>query len=100
MEGKPRRTQVGVGAASRGGGAEEASTGFRRTRLNLRRPIRVGAWNVLTLQDDARVPALSAELARLGIAVAALSEVRRPGKGEIMRWLHLLLVWPSRRQAH
>ena len=43
----------------------------------------MGAWNALSLQDDARVPALSAELARLGIAVAALSEVRRPGSGEI-----------------
>ena len=82
IEGNPRRTQVGVGA-SRGGGAEDSSPGPRSSRLNLRRSIRVGAWNVLSLQDDCRVPALSAELGRLGIAVAALSEVRRPGKGEI-----------------
>ena len=83
MEGTPRSTQVGVGAASRRGGAEESSTGPRRSRLNLRREVRVGAWNVLSLQDDARVPALSVELARLGIAVAAFSEVRRPGRGQI-----------------
>ena len=69
--------------ASRGGGAEDSSPGPRSSRLNLRRSIRVGAWNVLSLQDDCRVPALSAELGRLGIAVAALSEVRRPGNGEI-----------------
>ena len=83
MEVKPRSPQAGMGAASRRGGAEEASAGPRSPRLNLRRSIRVGAWNVLSLQEDARVPALSAELARLGIAVAALSEVRRPGSGEI-----------------
>ena len=72
-----------MGVATRRGGAEESSTGPRNPRLNLRRSVRVAAWNVLSLQDDARVPALSAELARLGIAVAALSEVRRPGNGEI-----------------
>jgi len=42
----------------------------------------VGAWNVTSLREDSRVPVLSTELARLGIAVAALSEVRRPGSGE------------------
>ena len=68
--------------ALRRGGAEVSSTGPHRPPLNLRRSVRVGAWNVLSLQDDARVPALSAELSRLGIAVAALSEVRRPGSGE------------------
>jgi len=72
-----------MGAAVRRDGAKVSSTGPRNPRLNLRRSVRVGAWNVLSLQDDARVPALSAELDRLGIAVAALSEVRRPGTGEI-----------------
>ena len=33
---------------------------------------------MLSLAEDARFPALSRELGRLGIAVAALSEVRRP----------------------
>ena len=72
-----------MGVASRCGGAEVSFTRSRNPRLNLRRSIRVAAWNVLSLQDDSRVPALSAELARLNIAVAALSEVRRPGSGEI-----------------
>ena len=51
-------------------------------RINLRRLVRVGAWNLLSMQDDLRIPHLSRELARLGVAVAALSEVRRPGEGE------------------
>ena len=80
--GNTRSPQVGVGGVRRYG-AKETSPGPGNPRLNLRRSVRVGAWNVLSLQDDARVPALSAELARLGIAVAALSEVRRPGNGEI-----------------
>ena len=42
----------------------------------------MGAWNVTSLQEDSRIPALSRELSRLGVAVAALSEVRRPGTGE------------------
>ncbi|XP_037130891.1 craniofacial development protein 2-like [Syngnathus acus] len=43
-------------------------------------PEAFGPGGRLKLQDDSRVPALSAEL---GIAVAAFSEVRRPGSGEI-----------------
>ncbi len=43
----------------------------------------MGAWNVLSLQEDSRLPALSRELSRLGVAVVALSEVRRPGTGHI-----------------
>ena len=43
----------------------------------------MGAWNILSLSEDDRLPLLSAELGRLGIAIAALSEVRRPGSGEI-----------------
>ena len=43
----------------------------------------MGTWNVLTLSDDDRLPVLSAELSRLGVEVAALSEVRRPGSGSI-----------------
>ena len=66
----------------RRGGAQETSTG-RRSRFNLRRSCRVAAWNVLTLKDDDHLPLLSRELDRMGIAVAALSEVRRPKSGEI-----------------
>ena len=81
---KPRSKQVGLGVGvSRAGGAEASSTCPLLPRLNLRQSVRVGAWNVLSLQEDARLPAMSMELARLGIAVAALSEVRRPAAGEI-----------------
>ena len=65
------------------GGAEATSAGRRASRLNLRRPCRVAAWNVLSLRDDNHLPLLSRELGRLGIAIAALSEVRRPKSGEI-----------------
>ena len=43
----------------------------------------MGAWNVLTLSDDHRLPHLSSELRRLRVDVVGLSEVRRPGSGEI-----------------
>ena len=43
----------------------------------------MAAWNVLTLRDNDHLPLLSRELDRLGISVAALSEVRRPKSGEI-----------------
>ena len=65
------------------GGAEASNTGRRGPWLNLRRPLRVGTWNVLSLRDDARLPLLAAELRRLDVGIAALSEVRRPGSGEI-----------------
>ena len=64
-------------------GAEVSSTGRRSSRFCLRRSCRVAAWNVLSLRDDDHLPLLSRELSRLGIAVAALSEVRRPKSGEI-----------------
>ena len=59
-------------------------TRTRRVRagVNLRRALRVGAWNVLTLADDARLPHLSGELRRLRVDIAGLSEVRRPFSGE------------------
>ena len=64
-------------------GAEVSSARRRSSRFNLRRSCRVAAWNVLSLRDDDHLPLLSRELDRLGIAVAALSEVRRPKSGEI-----------------
>ena len=63
------------------GGAEASSTGRRSAGVNLRRPLRVGTWNVLSLADDDHIPVLSKELSRLGIAVVGLTEVRRPGSG-------------------
>ena len=61
--------------------AEVASTQSDRARLNLRRAIRVGTWNVRSLREDERLPLLSRELSRLGVDVASVSEVRRPGSG-------------------
>ena len=43
----------------------------------------MGAWNVLSLSDDHRLPCLSDELRRLRVDIVGLSEVRRPGSGEI-----------------
>ena len=81
-EGNHGTTPVTVGRMGRGG-AEATSAGLRASRFNLRRSCRVAAWNVLTLRDDDHLPLLSRELGRLGIAIAALSEVRRPKSGEI-----------------
>ena len=83
IEGKARSNQVGSGSDLRSGGAEASLTPGLQPKLSLRRPVRVGAWNVTSLQEDARIHALSKELCRLGVSVAALSEVRRPGKGQI-----------------
>ena len=52
-------------------GAEVSSTRWRSPWVNLRRSLRVGAWNVLSLREDDRLSVLS-------------SEVRRPDSGEIM----------------
>ena len=87
---KPRSTSCQDVGMRRSSGAEVSSTKRRSPRLNLRRPTRVGAWNVMALsevldkrtcQRDCHLPQLSAELRRLGVSVAALSEVRRPGSG-------------------
>ena len=63
------------------GVAEVASTRSDCQRLNLRREVRVGAWNIRSLRQDDRLPLLSRELGRLRVKVAALPEVRRPGSG-------------------
>ena len=52
--------------------------------VNLRRSLRVGVWNVLSLREDDHLSLLSSELKRLDIGIAALSEVRRPDCGKIM----------------
>ena len=71
-------------------GAEVSATERMFTRLNLRRSTPVGAWNVMVLSEvrdkstghrDCHLLQLSAELSRLGVSIAALSEVRRPGSG-------------------
>jgi len=65
-------------------GAEVSSTRLRSPWVNLRRSVRVGAWNVLSQREDDHLSLLSSELKRLDIGIAALSEVRRPDCGEIM----------------
>ena len=69
-----------VGVA--GGGADAAPA--RRTTLgmNLRRALRVGSWNILSLSRDDRLPLLSNELSKLRVDIVGLSETRRPGSGE------------------
>ena len=67
------------------GSAEEAQAPRTTPGYNLRRGLRVGAWNILSLSDDDRLPLLSAELQRLRVDIAALSEVRRPGDGQIRK---------------
>ena len=78
----PAASQPLYGAASVGV-AEVAPTRSDCQRLNLRRAVRVGAWNVRSLRQDGRLPLLSRELKRLRVEVVALSEVRRPGSGTI-----------------
>lgn len=70
-------------SGERRGGAKEARTRRAKPGVNLRRALRVGAWNILTLSDDRRLPHLSDELRRLRVDIAGLSETRRPDSGEI-----------------
>ncbi|KAG0730164.1 Craniofacial development protein 2 [Chionoecetes opilio] len=64
------------------GGAEVAPARRITPGINLRRVLRVGSWNVLSLSDDHRLPLLSGELSRLRVDIVGLSETRRPGSGE------------------
>ena len=66
------------------GGAEVSSIRRRSPLVNLRRSLRVGAWNVLSRREDDHLSLLSSELKRLDIGIAALSVVRRLDGGEIM----------------
>ena len=89
-------------------GAEVSTTEHLSSRLNLRRSTRVGTWNVMSLsevpgkrtgQRDCHLPQLSAEVRRLGVIVASLSEVRRPGS----RWISeggYNYYWPGLPQGH
>ena len=53
-------------------GAEVSSTRLWSPWVNLRRSLRVGAWNVLSLREDDHLSLLSSELKRLDIGIAAL----------------------------
>ena len=65
------------------GGAQVTRPRNVASGLNPRRSFRVGTLNVLSLSDDNKLPILSEELRRLKVEIAGLSEVRRPGSGEI-----------------
>ena len=80
-EGGPPRPTLHIGSSR--GGANVARARRARPGVNLRRALRVGAWNILSLSDDHRLPHLSAELRRLRVDIVGLSETRRPGNGEI-----------------
>ena len=54
-----------VSCGSSGGGAKAALTCRSAPGVNLRRALRVGSWNILSLSDDLRLPLLSGELSRL-----------------------------------
>ena len=83
--GKPRGNIPGsdCGRVCRSG-AEVSSTRRRCPWVNLRRSLRVGAWNVLSLREDDHLSLLSYELKHLDIGIAALSKVRITDCGEIM----------------
>ncbi len=73
-------------SSERCGGAKVTQTRRPEPGVNLRRALRIGFWNIPSLSQNERLPVLSGELKRLGIGVAALSEVRRPGSGETSSW--------------
>ena len=83
--GKPRGNLPGSDCGSvRQDGAEVSSTRRRSPWANLKRALRVGAWNVQTLSKDDHLSLLSSELKHLNIGIAPLSEIRRPDCCEIM----------------
>ncbi len=71
--GKPRGNIPGsdCGRVCRSG-AEVTSTRRRSPWVNLRRSLRVGAWNVLSQRENDHLSLLSSELKRVDIVIAAL----------------------------
>jgi len=80
-------------------GAEVSSTRRRSPWINLRRSLRVGAWNGLSLREDDHLSLLSSELKHLDNGMAALSEVRRPDRGEIIVGSYTY-YWPGRSDGY
>ena len=74
--GKPRGNIAGSywGSVFQGG-AEVSSTIRQSPWVNLRKPLWVSAWNVLSERENDHLSLLSSELKRLDISIAALSEV-------------------------
>ena len=58
-------------------GAEVSSTRRRSPWVNLRRSLRVGAWNVLSQREDDHLSLLSSELKRLDIRIPTLAVWQR-----------------------
>ena len=84
--GKPRGNLPGSdGGSVCRGGLEVSSTRRRSPLVNLRRSLQVGAWNVRSRREDDHLFLLSSQINHLNIGIAALSEVRRPDSGEIMK---------------
>ena len=48
----------------------------------IRNPLRIGTWNVLSLNPNGHSELLARELSRLNVAIAGLQEVRWTGSGE------------------
>ena len=66
---------LGCGGVCRGG-AEVSSTRRWYPWVKLRRSLRVGAWNVLTLREDDHPSLLSSEFQHLNVGIVTLSEVQ------------------------
>ena len=78
IEGKPRGNLPGSVCSSMcRGGAEVLSTSRQSPWVNLRRSLRVDAWNVRSLREDDHLSLLSSGIKRLIIGIAALSKVQR-----------------------
>ena len=54
------------------GAADGAPTRWTTAGVNLRRVLRVGSWNVLSLSEDHRLPHLSDELSKLRVDLVRL----------------------------
>ena len=85
LGGKPWGNRPGsdCGSVCRGG-AEVLSTRWRSPWVNLRRSLRVGSWNVLSLRENDHLSLLSSELKLLDIGIAACGKTRCSAK-----------LWPS-----
>ena len=60
------------------GAADVAPARWTAPGVILRRILRVGSWNVLSLSEDHRLPHLSDELSRLRVDMVGLSQTRSP----------------------
>ena len=59
------------------------TTHCRRNRWDLRKSIKIGTWNVITLHAPEHQVALSRELNKLNVTLAGLQETRITGQGKL-----------------